>query len=119
MPADWPAGEIRPRRRDGASAVELDDNVALYDDVGQLLILLNTSAAAVWELCDGETTVDDMVQTLAEAHGEDATVIAGDVRRTVRKLADLGLVLDLADIDIDDDTGDEEDDDDEDEAAGA
>ena len=40
-------------RLDGAAAVELDDNVALYDDVGQLLILLNMSAAAVWERCDG------------------------------------------------------------------
>ena len=43
MPADWPTGDTRPRRREGASAVELDDNLALYDDVGQLLILLNAS----------------------------------------------------------------------------
>ena len=53
-----------PTRRAGASTVELDDNVAVYDDVGQLLILLNTSAAAVWEHCDGATTVDDMVRGL-------------------------------------------------------
>ena len=29
-------------RREGAAAVELDDNLALYDEVGQLLILLNS-----------------------------------------------------------------------------
>ena len=81
-----------PARRAGASAVELDDNVAVYDDVGQLLILLNTSAAAVWERCDGRTTVDDMVGALAVAHGTQAEDIAEDVRRTVAKLAELGLV---------------------------
>jgi hypothetical protein len=81
-----------PTRRAGASAVELDDNVAVYDDVGQLLILLNTSAAAVWERCDGRTTVDDMVCALALAHEADADDIADDVWQTVAKLAELGLV---------------------------
>ncbi len=81
MPADArPACDAaRPRRRAGASSVELDDNLAVYDDVGQLLILLNTSAAAVWERCDGVTTVDDMVRALARAHGADADDIAEDV----------------------------------------
>jgi Coenzyme PQQ synthesis protein D (PqqD) len=98
VPAEWPTAETRPRRREGASAVELDDNLALYDDVGQLLILLNTSAASVWELCDGAVTIDDMVQALVEAHDADAGVIELDVRQTVRKLADLGLLLsDVAD----------------------
>jgi hypothetical protein len=71
----------------------LDDNVAVYDDVGQLLILLNTSAAAVWEHCDGTTTVDDMVRALAAAHPDDAADIGEDVRQTVRKLVELGLVV--------------------------
>ena len=58
--AEWPHGAARPVRRDSAAAVPLDDNVALYDEVGQLLILLNTSAAAVWELCDGTRTLDEI-----------------------------------------------------------
>ena len=92
MPPEWPTGASRPQRRDDASAVELDDNLALYDGVGELLILLNPSAASVWQHCDGATTLDDMVRALVEAHGEDARVIEGDVRQTVRKLADLGLL---------------------------
>ncbi len=96
MPADWPRGDSRPRRRPGTSAVELDDNLALYDDVGQLLILLNTSAASVWERCDGETTVDDMVRALALSHDEDRRLMEVDVHQAVRKLADLGLVADEA-----------------------
>jgi len=56
-------------RRDSAGGVELDDNVAIYDTPGQLLIMLNSSAAAVWERCDGATTLDEMVGELVEAHG--------------------------------------------------
>ena len=89
-----PEGTSRPVRRDGAAAVELDDNVALYDDVGQLLIMLNSSAAVIWECCDGTTTVDDMVRELTAAHPDDAAVIGDDVRQTVRKLVELGLVVD-------------------------
>jgi hypothetical protein len=91
---DWPDGRSRPVRRPGAAAVELDDNVALYDEVGQLLIMLNSSAAAVWNCCDGTTTLDDMVRELAATHRTEAgaPAIGEDVRLTVRRLAELGLV---------------------------
>jgi hypothetical protein len=85
-----------PARRKGAARVELDENVALYDEVGQLLILLNTSAAAVWERCDGARTLDGIVGELAGAHPADAAVIGDDVRQTVGKLAELGLLVDAA-----------------------
>jgi hypothetical protein len=88
-----PEGDWRPARREGATAVELDDNLALYDDVGQLLIMLNSSAALIWEGCDGATTVDDMVRQLAVTHAADVAEIADDVRRTLAKLAELGLVV--------------------------
>ncbi len=88
----WPEPGSTPRRRPGVSAVLLDDNVALYDDVVQVLILLNPSAAAVWEGCDGAGTLDQLVGRLAEAHGEDRGVIGHDVVQTVRKLAELGLL---------------------------
>jgi hypothetical protein len=75
----------------------LDDNVAVYDDVGQLLILLNAGAAAVWEECDGATTFVELTRTLAAAHTEESPeAIAQDAWQTVRRLADLGLLEDAA-----------------------
>ena len=79
----------------------LDDNLAVYDGVGQLLILLNVSAAAVWEGCDGSTTFGALVGHLVEAHADDddadaAAAIAADAWQTVRKLAELGLVENAA-----------------------
>jgi hypothetical protein len=55
--------------------------------------MLNSSAALIWECCDGAMTVDDMVRQLTVTHAADAAEIAGDVRRTVAKLAELGLVV--------------------------
>ena len=92
MEASWPEADSIPVRREGASAVELDDNLAVYDEVGQLMILLNSSAGAVWNLCDGSTTVAAMVRDLAETYPDEASVIGDDVRETLRKLAELGLV---------------------------
>ncbi|HEY1650651.1 MAG TPA: PqqD family protein [Acidimicrobiales bacterium] len=92
MQTEWPEAGSVPVRREGASAVELDENVAVYDDVGQLLILLNSSAGSVWKLCDGSTTVDEMVEVLGETYPDEASVIDVDVRETLRKLADMGLV---------------------------
>jgi pyrroloquinoline quinone biosynthesis protein D len=90
--ASWPKADSVPVRREGASGVELDDNIAVYDDVGQLMILLNSSAAAVWNLCDGTRTVGEMVAELAETYPDGAAVIRDDVRETLRKLAEIGLV---------------------------
>jgi hypothetical protein len=90
--AEWPEGGSVPVRREGASAVDLDENVAVYDDVGQLLILLNSSAGSVWKLCDGATTVDGIVEALGETYPDAASVIGDDVRETLHKLAEMGLV---------------------------
>jgi hypothetical protein len=68
--------------------------VAVYDEVGQLLILLNRTAAAVWDSCDGRTTAEQMIRDLTAAHDADAALIAEDVHRTLGKLAELGLVGD-------------------------
>jgi hypothetical protein len=99
MNTEWPTADSRPVSRGGASTVELDDNVAVYDEVGQLLILLNSSAASVWALCDGSTTAGSMVEALAATHPDHAEVIREDVWQTLRKLVELGLVSDASDPD--------------------
>jgi hypothetical protein len=72
--------------------VALDDNLALYDDVGHLLVLLNVAAAAVWTRCDGVATFDQIVEEVASSHAGDIDEITKDVWLTVRRLAELGLV---------------------------
>ncbi len=96
MRSEWPERRSRPRRRDGASGLPLDDNLAVYDEVGQLLILLNVAAAAVWIRCDGVAAFDEICADLASTYAGDLDQMAEDVWLTVRQLAELGLVDEIA-----------------------
>jgi pyrroloquinoline quinone biosynthesis protein D len=71
-----------------------------YDDVREEHLLLvpegavrlNATAAQVLELCDGERSIDDIVQALAARY--DGADVGDDVRELVDGLASRGLVVD-------------------------
>jgi coenzyme PQQ synthesis protein D (PqqD) len=86
----------RPRARADLSYVELDDNVAVYDEVGRVLIMLNVSACAILQSCDGRRTFGAIVAQLAEEYAADLDAIREDAWRTLRKLASMGLVAEGA-----------------------
>jgi hypothetical protein len=88
----WPTARSMPLARPGLSAVPLDENVAIYDEIGQVLVMLNQSASAVLERCDGATTFEKIVSDLAQHHSEDVDTVREDVWHTLRKLASIGLV---------------------------
>jgi hypothetical protein len=91
---EWPTAMSLPRSRPDLSTVALDDNIAIYDELGQVLVLLNVSAFAVLEACDGMTPFKRIVADLAAQHGAEYDVVREDVWRTLRKLASMGLVAD-------------------------
>jgi tetrahydromethanopterin S-methyltransferase subunit H len=53
---------------------------------------LNDSARAIWELCDGNTTVDEMAAAVAELTGMPTDDALRDVVRALDDLKGLGLV---------------------------
>ncbi len=53
---------------------------------------VNTTAAAVFALCDGELDVSGVVDELASIYGVDPATIADDVTATIAQYAALGLV---------------------------
>lgn len=55
---------------------------------------LNATARAVWELCDGRTTVGEMVDAICELSSADPDVIAAEVDRLLDELVRNGLVDD-------------------------
>jgi hypothetical protein len=91
---DWPVATSRPRARPDLSTVQLDDNVAIYDEVGQVLVLLNTTAAAVLERCDGNTSFQAIVDELADYYDMEREVLREDAWNTLRKFASMQLVTD-------------------------
>ena len=72
----------RPLRRDGFLTQKLDDEIVLFDPSQTQALCLNATASLIWGLCDGETTVAEMVQLLRDAF-PDAPDVATDVHEAL------------------------------------
>jgi hypothetical protein len=51
----------RPHRRPGLQLRVSGDEAVLLDPSSEAVHVLNDTALALWQLCDGETTVEEMV----------------------------------------------------------
>lgn len=66
---------------------------ALISDAEQTNVLsLNESAAAVWELCDGRTTIDEMVMAICQVASVRPDQAREDVEMTLAKLEGAGFL---------------------------
>ena len=66
----------------------------VYDKETHSLHVLNDSARAIWELCDGSTSPDEMADAVAELTGIKREDAQNDVDVVLGELRSLGLVLD-------------------------
>ena len=55
-------------------------------------VVLNPTAAALWELCDGSTTVDEMVEATTSLFSGSSDRIRQDVVETLYRLEDEQLL---------------------------
>jgi hypothetical protein len=55
--------------------------------------LLNDTALAIWDLCDGETKPEEMVEAICQLCGMHPDVVGEDVERILGEFADAGLVV--------------------------
>ena len=92
--------EARPQRRAGVDSYSAAEELVLYDGQNHTAISLNLSASAIWDLCDGSNTVQQIIANLAEASGKAIDVIAADVHRALHELYSLNLLV-LNDVDAD------------------
>lgn len=63
-------GGLPQARRDGLVVRELPDEVLVYDPESHRAHCLNSTAAAIWRYCDGETTAEEIAFRLAREIGE-------------------------------------------------
>ena len=66
------------------------DEIAVYHD--ESLHMLNASALAIWELCDGSTVAAEMAKAIAEVTGMDVANADVDVRHALDDLYGIGLI---------------------------
>ena len=83
---------LRPRRRDDALLARLDDEALLYHPEWMTGFALNASAFSIWQLCDGERTIAQIVELLQDAYPEAADTIPAEVAASLRALSSHGVV---------------------------
>ncbi len=79
--------DVAVRRRRG-------NTVYLVRTGAERVYELNDTAFAIWELCDGETAVREMVEAASELFAASPQSLERDVLTALAELRDDGLILD-------------------------
>jgi coenzyme PQQ synthesis protein D (PqqD) len=82
---------VLPRQQVGLRAETADGTLALIGPTGDRHVL-NPTARALWELCDGQTTVEEMVWAVCQIFSVNQDRAALDVDRILADLVQLDLV---------------------------
>jgi PqqD family protein of HPr-rel-A system len=80
--------ERRPVRRPDVWLRQSEDENVIYDPVTGEVHLLNATALAIWVLCDGQTTVAEMIEAVCELSGLPEEVVSDDLTGILGRFAD-------------------------------
>ncbi|MGH9291698.1 MAG: PqqD family protein [Acidimicrobiales bacterium] len=83
---------LAPRRAPGGRLETHRGELFISDRERDVVVAVNKSAAALWELCDGATTVEEMVGAVCELSCIPVEQARDDVERTLEELAGAGLL---------------------------
>lgn len=89
-----------PRRRGDVLELDLGDGVIIYDRDANLVHHLNPSAALVWRMCEGESTVSELVQVLVDVLGLSLHEVNAQVADLLQELEELKLTEDASTRDL-------------------
>ena len=81
-------GDRVPIPRTGFELAELDGESLLYSPDKMTMVYLNGSAAAIWRLCNGERTVEEIIALIAAAFPDLAESIGAEVPELIKRLVD-------------------------------
>jgi hypothetical protein len=81
-----------PRQRPGLLVRVVDGETVVLDRIQGLIHRLNGSASLIWDRCNGERGLSEMVAAVASAFHVDLETAERGVTAAVRRLAELGLL---------------------------
>lgn len=84
----------RPQRRPDVQVQSAGDTSAVLSaEGGSAAYALNDTALALWELCDGRTTVAEMVGAVTMVYAEEPASLEHDILAALAELQGDGLIL--------------------------
>lgn len=81
-----------PRWRSGVIFCRVGSEGVLFNPADARTHRLNATAVLVWECCDGTASTEAISDELADAFGQSAASILGEVQSVVRRFAESGLL---------------------------
>jgi hypothetical protein len=87
---DW---EGKPHRKDGVWLRQVGAENAVYDPTHDSVHLMNDTALAIWDLCDGATRPDEMVGAICQVTQLPVDVVSEDVERILTEFDTAHLVI--------------------------
>ena len=81
-----------PKKCVGFIVEQMDGEVVLMHPGKNIIIHSNETAALIWQLCDGNNTVTQIVDILSGAYPEARAEIEKDVPETIQKLRAQGAL---------------------------
>ncbi len=70
----------------------LDGEAVIMSEDGKEIHTLNKVASVIWELADGEKTVDQIVAVICDRFDVEKDVAQGDILKFIQKLVDQQLL---------------------------
>jgi hypothetical protein len=81
-----------PKQCAGFLVEKMDGELVLFHPARNVIIHSNETAALIWQMCDGNNTVEDIVNILSGAYPDARNQIAKDVPETIQKLRAQGAL---------------------------
>lgn len=70
----------------------LDDEIILFHPASRTIFHSNSTGALIWQLCDGQRTVGDIINILSATYPDAAPQIPKDVQDTLLTFAQYGAI---------------------------
>ena len=81
-----------PKLRADVLTRDVDDEILIYDPKNGEVFLLNATAAAIIELCDGHTPIPSIVQEIVKALAADPETVQKDVNKILLDMKQKGIL---------------------------
>jgi hypothetical protein len=82
----------KPARKSDVWMRQSDKENVVFDPETSSVHMLNTTAMAIWVLCDGDTDPEEMVDAICELSGLPREVVEEDVRGILVGFEDAGIL---------------------------
>jgi PqqD family protein of HPr-rel-A system len=84
--------ERPPTRSPDVALQRVGQEAILHDRRNGRAHVINESAARIWDLCDGQASLDEIAVALAASYNIEASVVQGDVAQIVAKFRELRVL---------------------------